>query len=328
MNVCGRDIKIKGRIVRIGRLAHEGFELLDDPETAVAELQKSPKGIDLFTFMPKLPHTEQKYNYAFELDNVAALPVTTYDQWWTKQIDGKTRNMVRRGEKKGVTLREVTFDDAFAKGIWEIYNETPVRQGRLFPHYGKDFETVRKMSATFMDSSIFIGAYIGEQLIGFLKLTSDESRSQTAVMHIISMIQHRDKAPTNALIAYGVRACAGRKIPYIVYSNFAYGNKQRDSLSDFKENNGFKRIDLPRYYVPLTAKGQLAFRLGLHRSLMDRIPESVTAKLREYRNRWYDRKFRDMTEISKSQESSPQANSQTKAQENTDISEKVAATTK
>lgn len=323
MNVCGRDLKIKGRIVRTGRLAHEGFELLDDPEEAVAQLQKSPNGIDLFTFMPKLPHTTPRFKYAFELDNVAALPITTYDQWWTKQIDGKTRNMVRRGEKKGVTLREVTFDDAFAKGIWEIYNETPVRQGRLFPHYGKDFETVRNMSATFMDSSIFIGAYIGEQLIGFLKLTSDESRSQTAVMHIISMIQHRDKAPTNALIAYGVRACADRKIPYIVYSNFAYGNKQRDSLSDFKENNGFKRIDLPRYYVPLTAKGRIAFRLGLHRSLMERIPEPVIAKLREYRNRWYDRKFRDV-EISKNLESPSQA----AAQENMATPEKVAATTK
>jgi hypothetical protein len=83
-----------------------------------------------------------------------------------------------------------------------------------------------------------------------------------------------------------------------VYSNFAYGKKQRDSLSDFKENNGFQRIELPRYYVPLTAVGRLALRLGMHHNLIDRVPESVGAKLRDYRNRWYARKFRALSETS------------------------------
>jgi len=56
----------------------------------------------------------------------------------------------KQAEKKGVVVREVPFDDALARGIWEIYNECPVRQGRLFPHYGKSFETVRNMSATYL----------------------------------------------------------------------------------------------------------------------------------------------------------------------------------
>ncbi len=298
MNVCGKEIKINGRVVRIARLAHEGFEFLGDPAAAVAHLRQSPNGIDLFTFMPKLPHSSPEYKYAFEMDNVAALPISTYENWWTKQIDGKTRNMVRRGEKKGVTIREAPFDDTFAKGIWEIYNETASRQGRPFPHYGKDFETVRAMSATFLDSSVFIGAFLDEKLIGFLKLTSDESRSQMTVMHIISMIQHRDKAPTNALIAHGVQACANRNIPYLVYSNFAYGNKQHDSLSDFKENNGFKRIDLPRYYVPLTGIGHIAFRIGLHHGIRHYIPETMLSRLREFRKSWHNRQPQSVTEAS------------------------------
>ena len=165
--------------------------------------------------------------------------------------------MVRRAEKKGIVVHEIPFDDALVAGIWDIYNEYPIRQGRPFPHFGKDLETVRKMSATFPDTSVFIGAFFEGKLIGFIKLTTDEGCSQAAIMHIVAKIQHRDKAPTNALVAEAVRTCANRGFPYLVYSKFAYGNKPRDSLSDFKENNGFRRIDVPRYYVPLTCSGSL-----------------------------------------------------------------------
>ena len=91
-------------------------------------------------------------------------------------------------------------------------------------------------------------------------------------MNIVSMVKHRDKAPTNALIAHSVRACAERGIPYLIYQNFVYGNKAPDSLAKFKEVNGFQRINLPRYYVPMTAFGKLALRLGLHHKLADHLP--------------------------------------------------------
>lgn len=290
MKVCGKDVRVEGRLVRLAHLAAEGFEFLDDPEAALGNLRGA--GIDIFTFMERLPYTSPRHSYAMEWDNVAALPVSTFEHWWTKQIDGKTRNMARRAEKKGVVAREVPFDDALVRGIWEIYNECPVRQGRRFQHYGKDLETVRKMSATFLETSVFIGAFFEEKLIGFMKLTIDDARSQAAVMHIISMVQHRDKSPTNALVAQSVRSCEHYGVPYIVYSHFAYGKKQPDGLSDFKENNGFRRIDLPRYYVPLTPMGRFALRLGLHRSFLEHVPEPVIAKLREIRNKWYERKFR------------------------------------
>jgi hypothetical protein len=147
------------------------------------------------------------------------------------------------------------------------------------------------MSATFLESSIFIGAFLDDQLIGFVKLTIDETRSQAGVMHILGMIQHRDKAPTNALIAQAVHSCADRGISRLVYANFGYGKKVRSSLSDFKKNNGFQRVDVPRYYVPLTRWGSVAFRLGLHRRFAERLPEPVAAKLRELRNRWYQHRF-------------------------------------
>ena len=112
-----------------------------------------------------------------------------------------------------------------------------------------------------------------------MKLTRDDASSQAAIMHIISMLQHRDKAPTNVLIAQGVKSCEKAGIPYLVYSKFAYGKKGRDGLSDFKERNGFAQVDLPRYYVPLTAIGQLALRAGLHHRLVDRIPGALAGQV-------------------------------------------------
>jgi hypothetical protein len=145
------------------------------------------------------------------------------------------------------------------------------------------------MSATFPDSSFFIGAYLEDKLVGFAKLTVDDARSQAAIMHIISLVEHRDKATQNALIAESVRACERRAIPHLVYSKFSYWKKQRDNLSDFKERNGFRRVDVPRYYAPLTRVGRMALRVGLQRGLWDHVPESVVVTLRHMRNRWYDR---------------------------------------
>jgi hypothetical protein len=151
-------------------------------------------------------------------------------------------------------------------------------------------------SATFLDSSFFIGAFLGDKLIGFVKLTTDESRTRANLMNILSLIEHRDKAPTNALIAHSVRACATRGISQLVYQRFAYGNKQADGILKFKQVNGFQRVDLPRYYVPMTPLGWVAFRLGLHRPLVDHLPESVAGKLRQLRNSWYGRRFQTVKE--------------------------------
>jgi hypothetical protein len=291
VNVCGKEVQVEGGLIRIARLAADGYEFLEEPETALDPLRKSGVRIDLFTFTQKLPPTSPKYRYPMEWDNVAALPVSTFDHWWTQQINAKTRNMVRKAEKGGISIREVLFDDALVQGISAIYNESPIRQGKRFRHYGKDLETVRRGNGTFPDRSVFLGAFLEGGLIGFAKLVSCEDKGQAGLMQIVSMIQHRDKAPTNALIAQAVRSCAERGIPYLVYAKFSYGKKRGDSLSDFKRHNGFQRIELPRYYVPLTLAGRMALRLGLHHRLADRVPEPVLAHLRKLRAFWHGRRF-------------------------------------
>ena len=296
MKVCGHDIRIGGKLIRIAGLSADTYEFVDDPEAALDDLRHSDQRIDLFTFMQKLPETSRKYSYLMEWDNLAVLPVSTFDQWWTKQINDKTRNMARRAGKKGVLIREVPLDDAFVEGVWAIYNECPIRQGKRFPHYGKDLLTVRKMMATFLDRSVFMGAYLDNHMIGFARLHCDETRTQAGVSSILSLVQHRDKAPTNALIAEAVRFCATQGIAYLVYSRYSDGNKERDSLMDFKDHNGFQRVNVPRYYIPLTKLGRIALMLGLHKRILDHIPDPVLSRLRLIRKAWYSRKVQSITE--------------------------------
>ena len=292
LSVCGRNFNVQGKLVRIARLDGETYKFLDKPESALDGLRHSQSRIDLFTFVERLPESSPKYAYPWEWDNLAVLPISSFDDWWKTQIGFKARNKAKQAEKKGVTLREVPFDDVLVSGISDIYNETPVRQGRRFPHFGKDIAVVREEAETFMDTSVFIGAFLSDELIGFAKLTIDDTYTQAGLMHIVSLIRHRDKAPTNALISQAVRSCADRKIPYLTYASFSYGNKLRDSLSDFKERNGFQKVEIPRYYVPLTPVGSIAFRFRLHHNrVVDYLPERVIARLRQFRTAWYARRF-------------------------------------
>ena len=49
----------------------------------------------------------------------------------------------------------------------------------------------------------------------------------------------------------------------------------------------FVRMDLPRYYVPLTPKGNIALRLGLHGDPKDLVPRWLRRRLLDLRDKWY-----------------------------------------
>ena len=289
MRVLDKEIRVSGGLVKIARLDADMYHFLTEPTAMIEALRASERRIDLFTFTQTIVDTTPRYSYPLEWENLAVLPITTFEAWWDKQIGFKARNKAKQAEKKGVVLREVPFDRELVSGIWQIYNETPVRQGRRYPHFGKDLEAVHREAATYLEYSTFIGAYLGDELIGFIKMVADEAGVQAGLMNIVSKIGHRDKAPTNALMAQAVRSAAARNIRNIVYSHFAYGKRERDNLTDFKERNAFVRVDLPRYYVPLTRRGSLALHLGMHHRFVDRLPQDMGEKLRELRSKWYSR---------------------------------------
>jgi len=284
MEINGKTILIEGKIPRIAKLdswfQQEWFEDVENPEVLIDALRKSKHHPDILTFWQRLPDTEPKYSYPMELDSIAALPIKSYSFWWEKQIERKARNKIRKAQKNGVIVKPATFDDSFVRGITSIFNETPIRQGRHYLHYGKDFETVKRQFSRFLFREEIFGAYLGEELVGFIMLAYAENYAYLG--QIISKIAHRDLAPNNALLAKAVERCAEKGVPYLVYALWL-----DDSLGDFKRSNGFQKFDLPRYFVPLTGKGKLALKLGLHRGWKAALPNRLKTPLKKLRKFWH-----------------------------------------
>ncbi len=228
------------------------------------------KRVDLFTFIERKWCNTISNPPSFWLkseDNVALLRVKTYDDWWRK-IGKKTRIMVRKGEKNGLKAMIAKPDEKLAEGIWKIFTETPIRQDRAFPHYRLSLQKV-KNSVLSAEDCIFVGAFFQNDLVGFLQLIKGE---KTAIIsQILSFKKHSDKAVNNALIAKAVEICVAKELEWLMYGRI--GN--HPSLDRFKHNNFFSKFPIIRYYIPITKKGQIAARMGLHRDAKDLLPKYI-----------------------------------------------------
>jgi hypothetical protein len=276
---------ISGRFIKTAALKNEWQEDVENPGDVIGELKASSAKIDLLRFWQRIPESEPNYDYYHEWRHVAAIPVTDYKHWLGKQISPKARNKVRKSVKLGVVIQETELTDELVRGIVDIFNQSPVRRGKRFWHYGKNFETVKKEMSLDLNESIFITAYHGNELIGFIKLLLADRYALLTL--ILDKVNHRDKAPMNGMIAKTVEICAERKVPYIVYYMW-----RRSGHGEFQESTGFERIPIPEYFVPLTFKGAIALRLGLHRGLRGLIPEKVMGWLLALRAKWYTIKAR------------------------------------
>ena len=233
LDIGGQTFTVsKGFLTRLA-LEEEWYEDIVDPQAVIDVLQNSPVKIDIFTFWQRLPQIEPQYNYYKEFEPLAVLPIKSFDYWWNKQIKGRTRNLIRKAEKQGVHIVETEFSDDFIKGMTEIFNETPVRQGRRFWHYGKDFETVKRQFSRYLFREHIIGAYYKKELIGFMMVANAGRFALTG--QILSKIAHRDKATNNAMIAKAVEVCENKKFPHLVYLHWGTG-----SFSEFKRRCGLK----------------------------------------------------------------------------------------
>jgi hypothetical protein len=282
--VDDKQVIVNGWFPRIVKLRAEHYDYVNDPEAFLTVLRGSKIKSDIFTFLQETPDRNPKWNYRLECEDIAVLSITSYENWWKKQVNDKTRNMVRKAGKKGVDIKVVEFSDHFVNGIMTIYNESTLRQGKPFAHYGKDFETLKKDHISYLDQSDFIGAFYQGELIGFLKLV--HGRGISNVMQIISMTAHKDKAPTNALLAKAVEICAERGVPYL-----HYGLWSRRGLGDFKKHHGFELVSVPRFYVPLNFIGRLCLKMGLHQKISRYLPGSWVDFLADIRTKWNIRKY-------------------------------------
>jgi hypothetical protein len=184
-------------------------------------------------------------------------------------------------------VKEADFNDRFIQGIVNINNETPIRQGKPFWHYQKSFEAVKHENSTYADRNIFLGAYEQDELIGYLRITCVDTVAH--ILQILSMVKHFDKRLANAMIAKAVEVAAEKGFSQLTYCSYIY-NDPDSSLTEFKRRNGFEQVFVPRYYVPLTLKGSIALKLGIHRGFLQRLPKPLLIRMVRLRNSWYERK--------------------------------------
>ena len=108
-------------------------------------------------------------------------------------------------------------------------------------------------------------------------------------MQIISMAKHQDKRPTNALIAKAVELCEKRQMEYFIYGKYIYGKRTKNSIIEFKNRNGFEKIEFPKYYIPITLKGRMILRLKLHHGVFYLLPERIIDIIVNLRSKWYEK---------------------------------------
>jgi hypothetical protein len=287
--IDGKTVIVTGKWIRMAAIMDEELvegELVKEPKSFAASLKQAGANADILTFAQRLREVTPKYDCHLEWDNAAVVPITTFKEWWEKRLPQETRRNVKRAAKLGVTVKSVSFDDQLLRGIVGIYNETPMRQGRRFWHYGKSHKAVKEETATYLERSEFIGAYHGDELIGFIKIVYAEDCAQ--ILHILSKACHADKRPTNALIAKAVEICVEKRMSYLVYCKYVYGKNDKNPLTEFKRRNGFEQMLYPRYYLPLTIWGGLILKLGLHHGLIAVLPKNLLAALVGMRRKYFE----------------------------------------
>lgn len=274
--VDGRLVFVSSRLVRLARIHDEAWMdtvPVPDPAAFIHELKRRRFPADIFTFGPKYPDVTRRFDYYTEWDNVAAVELADFSAWWDA-LPQESRKNVRKSAKQGVQVVRTAPDSRFAEGVTNIYNETPVRQGRRFSKYGMTVSAVAAELSLLASRSDFIGAYFGEELIGFIKLVY--LGDVASILSIVAKNGHADKKTTNALIAKAVEFACARGMKHLLYGKYVYGNKQSSPMTEFKRRNGFVQVPIPRYYVPLTLRGGLMTRMRLHRGMVGLLPDRIS----------------------------------------------------
>ena len=115
----------------------------------------------------------------------------------------------------------VEFNDEFVKATCAIYNEIPVRQGKTFWHYGKDFRNHKALAWDISwEKHISSVLITKDELIGFMKITWVGSTG--TITQILSMKSTSTSGRTMLLIAKAVEICEAEGKSHFIYGSFVY----------------------------------------------------------------------------------------------------------
>lgn len=279
--IDGETLVVKGRWMKVASIHDEAWleTEMRDPEGCVKRLRAAREDgfdADILTFTQRPSVTIPKYTYPLEYDSIAAIRFASFKEWWEK-LPQEARKNVRRSQKRGVTVTVKNFDDELLRGIKDVNDDSPTRQGEGNYYYGRSLEQLRKDYAAFVERSDFICACLGDEMVGFVKVVY---RGDVAsILNLTVKPSHSDKRPANALIAKAVELCDTKGMRCLTYGLYNYGNKKDSPLREFKARNGFEEVLTPRFYVPLTRWGQLCIKLKFHRGLLGILPPATITKL-------------------------------------------------
>ncbi|MCX7900295.1 MAG: hypothetical protein N2444_09485, partial [Methylocystis sp.] len=185
-HIQGRQVVVTGRFLKIASIMDEEWlegEPVNDSRAFVAELRKCGLHADIFTFCEPIGGGIATHDFPHEPENAAVIRTEAFKEWW-EGLPQEARKNTRRATKRGVIVKPAVLNDELVAGIKRIYDESPLRQGRRFWHYGKELEAIRRENATYIERSEFLGAYFQDELIGFIKyvFVGDSAR----IMQILS----------------------------------------------------------------------------------------------------------------------------------------------
>jgi hypothetical protein len=261
------------------RIARPDDEYFEDADASALTCSALQAGADVLTYWQRPPNVT-RYEDDPRICVPERLAYTSVDSLdhWLELIEPAARNKFRKHLKAGVEIRRCELDDTFAAGMAAIFNESPVRQGRKFLHYGKTAAQVKAQFSRYLHREEIWGAFRDGRLIGFLFIAIADR--YVVIGQLISSLHHRDCAPTNALLSCAIRRTCELGKPRLLYAYWL-----DDGLGSFKEDNAFLPMDCPRYWVPLTRRGRIYLALGLHRGIAGLFP-NLCWHLKRVRRAW------------------------------------------
>src|SRR5438093_11528085 len=98
-HIENKRLIVAGKIIKTAQLEQEMYDEVGKPEDIIVGLRKNAVKVDIFTFWQCIPEIETphlivtpRYKYPMEWDDVAVLPIKSYDYWWSQQIKSSTRD--------------------------------------------------------------------------------------------------------------------------------------------------------------------------------------------------------------------------------------------
>ena len=104
VTIEGKTVVVTGRWLRHAVVRGEDWTegpAVAEPRRFIALLKESGLEADVFSFAQKIPDVRPRHHYHVDWDNMAAIPITCYDEWW-ERISSDMRRDVKIAARRGV----------------------------------------------------------------------------------------------------------------------------------------------------------------------------------------------------------------------------------